>query len=412
MQNCITYSSLEDQTAKFFYSDYKIQFHFFHDHNIFEDLIMLSQVAIFMLVISWFHTFGNSLFADFFTVQKLNAYLEQFFAKEASITAKEWFASLPTDVERLEMKKLLKHLHQNNGEKNFCSSDIMVDYPKIAKFCNITLFKDVYCLVHEHNMSKRFWGYAIITRQNAVKLNVHHSVAHYESDGDVCNETATIFEKTKSKALVVNGANRYAVIDNNVTNQCQPKTPIADAAHNDRTMFQAMNEALFEASVKSNNDAVFIQWHGMSENSCPSASTFISAGLTYNAPTYQNPSSPVIKLMQHFNKLSAGAMIPNPRSACHLLGTNNVFGRYVNGVPTANVCRQNAVEEDARGVFVHIEQKRHVRDDWELWTRVIENAFEVSSASLQDIVTVKLIIMLSLIHITYLSWLKDYDFDR
>ncbi|VDK38213.1 unnamed protein product [Gongylonema pulchrum] len=203
--------------------------------------------------------------------------------------------------------------------------------------------KDKYCIVHERDSARRYWGYVVIAHPAAVQRNLHHSAAHFQSDGDICNEAAAIFEKTASKVLVVSGANRFAVIGN-LTNECQHKTAMADAAHNNETMFYTMNLALHDASVGSKNP-LFIEWHGMHEKSCGSISVFISAGLNHTAATYQDPSSPVnrlhrLQLKRSFNELSGGAAIPEAQSTCRLLGTTNIFGRYVNGVPAAEVCSQ------------------------------------------------------------------------
>uniref|UniRef100_A0A915PHA9 Uncharacterized protein n=1 Tax=Setaria digitata TaxID=48799 RepID=A0A915PHA9_9BILA len=265
------------------------------------------------------------LFDDFSTVQKVNAYLEQFFASENSITEAEWYESLPTDNERMEMIKLLKSLYKSSDNDDFCHPSVMDDYSNLTKSCTITLFKDTYCIVHERNTSRRYWGYVVIARNNGTKRNLHHSASHFQSDGDVCNESAAIFERTNSKTLVINGANRYAV-KSGAKNQCQNKTFLADAAHNTETMYQTFNQAIYQ-------------------------------------------------LKKHFNTISFGAEIPHAESHCNLSGTTNVFGRYVNGVPEANVCYQSANKTQEPAMFVHIEQKRRVRDDWNLWTQIITEIF-------------------------------------
>lgn len=59
----------------------------------------------------------------------------------------------------------------------------------------------------------RLWGYIVIaSRNHAAYPRIHHSAPHFESDGDVTNESAVIFEQTKGRSLIIAGASRYAVI--------------------------------------------------------------------------------------------------------------------------------------------------------------------------------------------------------
>jgi len=90
-----------------------------------------------------------------------------------------------------------------------------------------------------------------------VKLFEDSKNLDFNMKGDVCNQTAAIFERTGSRSLVVAGATRYSVRGNH-TLSCQPKNAIADAAHNNLTMFHTMCVGVYEAS----NNGIFMQWHG------------------------------------------------------------------------------------------------------------------------------------------------------
>jgi hypothetical protein len=55
---------------------------------------------------------------------------------------------------------------------------------------------------------------------------------------------------------------------------CQPKNALADAAHNNETMFHRMCTAVLEAAKREGDrgggaqeEAIFLQWHGMAESS-------------------------------------------------------------------------------------------------------------------------------------------------
>ncbi|VDM37937.1 unnamed protein product [Toxocara canis] len=275
----------------------------------------------------------QSAIADFRSVQELNAYFEKFFARNQSISAKQWFSALPTPIERLQMKKLIKEVFSAKDYETHCSPSLLDNYDALRGSITVTLFKRDFCVIHElvpsnnGSLFKRFWGYVVIS--NRPERPVHHSAAHFESDGDVCNEAAAVFERTAGKSLVVAGANRFAVVGQE-TNSCQPTTALADAAHNNETMFHIMNEAIYEAaSSEPRINNTFIQWHGMAETSCSITQAYVSAGV------------------------------------------NNASRVYYNGDLAAN--------RNIRGAFVHIEQKQAVRDNWDLWTKVINASFPAPS---------------------------------
>lgn len=147
------------------------------------------------------------------------------------------------------------------------------------------------------------------------RRELHHSAPHFQSDGNVLNETAAIFERTKSRSLVVAGASRYAVKEGSARERsllhfyesrfifrsnstCQPEYGVADCAHNDRTMFHAANKAIFEYQTNCNHKScAFIQWHGMAETTCPACSAFISAGISnHTAAIYTDSRIPAVKV--------------------------------------------------------------------------------------------------------------------
>uniref|UniRef100_A0A0M3IDD6 Lipase domain-containing protein n=1 Tax=Ascaris lumbricoides TaxID=6252 RepID=A0A0M3IDD6_ASCLU len=191
-------------------------------------------------------------------------------------------------------------------------------------------------------------------------------------------------------------------------------------------MFHTICEGLYEATLKSGiEESVFIQWHGMAETSCSTVQAFVSAGVDNSSSIYLDANLPanrivhhfnalmggastpafdtechllattnifgryingvppnvVLKIVHHFNALMGGASTPAFDTECHLLATTNIFGRYINGVPPNVVCYERANNTSIRGGFVHIEQKRAIRDNWDLWTKVINASFPVPSGS-------------------------------
>lgn len=143
-------------------------------------------------------------------------------------------------------------------------------------------------------------------------IQLHYSSPHFQSDGNVGEQAAALFERTKARTLVVAGANRYAVKGfvvkskkskellekfRNLSNDCQLQYTMADAAHNNKTMFYQMLIGVLEAgeAEKKPKSNIFIQWHGMAntryfsklinifsektkKNSCRNSVAYLSAG--------------------------------------------------------------------------------------------------------------------------------------
>ncbi|KAK6041228.1 hypothetical protein COOONC_21267 [Cooperia oncophora] len=235
---------------------------------------------------------------------------------------------------------------------------------------------------------RRMWGYTVIASKTFALRPIHHSAAHFDSDGPVCAQAAALFESTQSRTLTIAGASRYAVEGDHPC-ECQRNFQLADAAHNNRTMFHWVNTVLKdladeEAQVDGNDKGhFFIQWHGMAETSCLASDVFLSAGI-YNCSIYE-ADIPVTRLLNSFNKLASekGMRASTPREDpdCRLTAGTNVFGRYVNGVQRENVCNTPAQEKDVQGRFAHVEQKAASRDNISLWIAVIEDAFPISQGS-------------------------------
>ncbi|CAD6190695.1 unnamed protein product [Caenorhabditis auriculariae] len=321
-------------------------------------------------------------FDDADDIGDVNDVMEMFFYRENTLTEEKWLKMLPVQEEINEMRKLLATLY--SGEVDL--SNILTNLPALQPYIDVTLFTDNFYIVHEkfpptkNELFARGWGYAVIARKSASLRNLHHSAAHFESDGAVCAQAANLFDSSKGRSLVVAGASRYAIKGNSSTT-CQPMYTLTDAAHAKETMFNQMNvmlKFLSEKEAKNENrvsDDVFIQWHGMAETSCLSSAVFISAGLPNNS--IYDSDIPATRLMKTFNDLATTMKASTPRQDhdCRLTAGSNVFGRYVNGVAFNQTCHTAARPEDVVGQFVHIEQKRAARDDVSLWSEIVNAAF-------------------------------------
>ncbi|CAJ0602615.1 unnamed protein product [Cylicocyclus nassatus] len=332
--------------------------------------------------------YGALTLEDEFPISELNTYFESFFAKKNSTDYETWLDSLPKQEELDEMRQLLAKVYRMETFKDVDNS-LLDQYTALKDYLNVTVIQGHYCVIHEQipqdsDRFRRMWGYVVIASKNWARRMIHHSASHFASDGPVCSQAAALFERTRSRSLVVAGADRFAV-KGDKRSECQEQFQIADASHNCRTMFHFVNTVLkdlAEEDVQSSwkeDYHFFVQWHGMAETSCVHSDAFISTGIK-NSSIYER-SIPATKIMESFNRIAAdlgmkvNATTPLQDQECTLTAGTNIFGRYINGVPRESVCNVTAKEEDITGKFVHIEQKRAIRENISLWTSVIQDAF-------------------------------------
>jgi hypothetical protein len=75
------------------------------------------------------------------------------------------------------------------------------------------------------------------------------------------------------------------------------------------------------------------------------------------------------------NAYGNGANTPLTDPECNLAATTNVFGRLIDG--EENVCRLSA--KNISGHFIHIEQKKKERNDWNGWIKAVNKAFDLKN---------------------------------
>ncbi|CAI4229563.1 unnamed protein product [Auanema sp. JU1783] len=317
--------------------------------------------------------FGSALTEnESYNMTTINGFLESFFARKATLSAEEWKSRLPNMKEKDEMTKLITSIWKFETFDGV-SPNLLDSYPNLKPIISITRYNNTLIVHEKPGLSRdlrRYWGYIAINDKRSAKRNLHHAAPHFESDGDVCREAAYLFESTTSRSLVVAGASRFAV-RGNVYSTCLKTYHPSDSAHNSDNMFHHWNMIL--ADLAKNTNAIFVQWHGMAETSCQN-DVFISAG-SRDSQVYSR-DIPAVKIRDAFNQLEKQMKSTTPDiDKCRLTASTNVFGRYLNGVPPANVCERSAKAENIQGTFVHIEQKRQARDALKLWNDVIRLAY-------------------------------------
>ncbi|KAI6171079.1 hypothetical protein M3Y97_01084900 [Aphelenchoides bicaudatus] len=305
-------------------------------------------------------------------------------ARTNTTSLEEWTNALPTDSEKNEMFELISMLYPMETYDNLNNSLLTENFPHLAKVMQLTVLENRFCVIHEPLDATspsfkfpRFFGFIVLRAEQGVSKRLHHSAAHFETDGHVCRQASAMFSQTGSKSLVVAGASRWAVKGSNPS-PCQRSNQIADASHNTDLMFHVANVALWEAAKRystSRQNLIdhFIQWHGMAETSCPNSMAFISVGASLKHSVYQNDNLYANRLKSSLNQITGYKFAQTPQTdmKCSLRATTNVFGRVINGVHVGDECLALAPSKSILGNFIHIEQKNQSREDLSLWVKAL-----------------------------------------
>uniref|UniRef100_A0A0N5AQ53 SCP domain-containing protein n=1 Tax=Syphacia muris TaxID=451379 RepID=A0A0N5AQ53_9BILA len=363
---------------------------------------LLHTAVLLLIILALFdaevQAFCGRIF-DRATVRELNECMQMFFPTSHTIPESVWLDRLPTDEQRQQMHSLIRQIYLASNYELHCDPSVVMGYQHLLDVIVVTRFKDKYCVIHEPipqngEYFRHFWGYVIVGNPRSVKRRLHHSVSHFQTDGEVANQAAYLFEATDSRTLVVAGATRDAVIGN-ATSECQKQFLPADSSHDNRTMFHLFNVAIYNAAKSLSNSSVFIQWHGMANTSCNDVQAFISAGSGQNSSIYTVKNAAVNRIYRRFNRVKGNAETPATFN-CRLTARTNIFGRYINGVPLGDVCNTYSEDSEVHGNFIHIEQKEAAIKDLKTWKTVLEDEFNDASSNMPTKTVLYIIVILLL----------------
>jgi hypothetical protein len=197
----------------------------------------------------------------------------------------------------------------------------------------------------------RGWGTFIV--DPAATRELSQQAAHPISDSDTETEAALVFQATDSRSYLLCGAHRRA---DPGAGGCVPSHGPADCAHSTATMFYATAVALDVFYNARSIPHAQIQWHGMASTTCPSVGAYMSQG-TSSVPAADAKISELARRLVSYNP--AWDVGLTGAGLCRLNATDNVEGRYLNGVARASICSADAAV--ASGRFIHIEQRLDYR---------------------------------------------------
>jgi len=235
------------------------------------------------------------------------------------------------------------------------------------------------------------WGLFITPAKPASSIRrLHFSAPHPVADQRTAVQAAAVFKRTDSKSLLIEGRHRHALSIVSAGASCfvscqGSEYDRTDGAHDIREPFHLAMIAIHSWQTGHGgcplDKCSYLQWHGKGVTTCPKDNVFLSSGFVRSS-CYDPLSLPVNRIKTHLNlQFPLGNhATPADDTTCDLTATDNIFGRYVNGVrPVASACTMPATPCGGAdfGQFVHIEQDSASRDaiNWERWANVISGAF-------------------------------------
>jgi len=234
----------------------------------------------------------------------------------------------------------------------------------------ISTFKDnennsSYCVLMEtldenqNGYVDRGWGTFIVNNKPSRELSIQ--VPHVLYDIDTDAQGIGVFKGTNARSFLLAGAHRDA---NPARTTCEPSTGQgeADPAHNTAAMFLPTTQALLDYYNANGKAWVAIQFHGMGTTDCAGVGAF----MTYGFDAIPKPGDKILELKANIAKQRTAWVVTTPgdQPTCSLTGGTNVQSRFLNGIPSDQVCKTGATAYSSK--FIHIEQKRELRTvaDW------------------------------------------------
>lgn len=264
----------------------------------------------------------------------------------------------PTDAELNRWKTLVERLV--DADTGAVRSLLRTHFPSyaLARFTDTTT-GDTSLFLREAPAVEKGWGIVVVDPEASRDLIVE--VPHPVFDLDTHRQGADLFRGADARVLLLAGTHRCS---NRALSPCDGQTDVceddgryhvSDMAHVVAAPFQATHEVLTDRGP----DATTLSLHGNGNDDCEPV--FLSSGVAADAP-------PVLdSLARALDERGVSVEMPGT-SACPLVGSTNVQGRYTNG--SARPC--TAAASSATGRFIHVEQRRAFRADETAYRALID----------------------------------------
>jgi hypothetical protein len=298
----------------------------------------------------------------------------------------------PTLTQRNDLKQFMSSEFFIGLENNSCFS-IPFSVQDIYQVWEYTENNIPYCMLIEKNatfarneyQNRMTYGWPIVVRPKSINLTMsstylHLSAPHIVSDPDTVSSAATLFIHTKALSYIAQTRVQDALPGYpNCLNESQA-TGRTDGMNSIDELFYdlnvgiiswQLNSSIFDSTPPSPSPSIhpscttsncgFLQWYGTSLSSCYDAYLSIGSG---NETDYSySPPNPAVSIHDYFNSYTTiyDAHTPYTGDGCGLWGKGNLIGRYLNYLPTDQLCDIDISPIEYSQLFVSIEASPDLR---------------------------------------------------
>ncbi|THU86565.1 hypothetical protein K435DRAFT_763266 [Dendrothele bispora CBS 962.96] len=252
-----------------------------------------------------------------------------------------------------------------------------------------------YCVLHEYTSQNGYyvkgWGFMAVpaSRTPSTDVALHFSAPHPAYDLNTPQQAASLFTRTSARSLLITGRSRLAL--RNSTSCIRPSSNkttyyVTDPVHDDNELFNVASKIIYKWQQAQGGcpsaTCAFIQMHGKGASACSTDQMFLSSGLARSSSSLawytDDIDRPIKRLKANLQQVFPSWNVSMPSdSSCSLTATENIFGRFINGIDAAHVCTTGSNASLATGEFIHIEQAAVSRsaESYENWTKALKDTF-------------------------------------
>jgi hypothetical protein len=301
----------------------------------------------------------------------------------------------PTLQQRNDLKLFISQSFFSGFEINSCSLTLPLSVQDIYQVWEYNETGIAYCLLIEKDASfasgayrhRMAMGWPILVRPKFVNFTVsstylHLSVPHIWTEQNTISSGASLFVQTRALSLMVQTRVPDALQGYpNCLNQ-SIASGLTDGMNSMEELFFDLNVALIDWQL---NDTMFdstpsptstggthyascttancgfLQWYGTSSASCFDA--YLSIGSGNESDYSYSPPNPAVTIHDYFNSYTSiyYAHTPYLADSCGLWGRDNLLGRYLNNIPSTDLCDASVAPEGYSQLFVSIQASPTLR---------------------------------------------------
>jgi len=268
----------------------------------------------------------------------------------------------PGNEDLQHWRALVTALIEGQFEKADSLGRANLPFYTLYRFTDTGLDNRVYYLLQENNPVSRGWGSVMVNPQFAREICIE--IPHPIHDTNTHRQGADIFRRTGARFLIMAGTHRCANAESSpcdgTSNSCgDGRYHVSDMAHFAQAPFQTVHEVVVEKFPGTYT----LSMHGNSRSECEDV--FFSNG-------HATQTTQLLFDLKADLLTSGGisAAVTGDGSACSLVGSTNVQGRFSSSSPQP--CTQAAASSAITAFFIHVEQRRRVRDDFAVYSKLID----------------------------------------